>query len=200
MRRMLYRCTTSTRLRQPSKTPTYAPIVAAELVYQLDEWYYHLPACLRFDRSTEFNSNTVPSSPHTEFLRTQFYSCRTGVYWPAAYEAIRDSESTDHVDPAVDMFLHSYAGFMKSAAWSVRLCQPSQWVVYAAIFPMTLAVQKTLSVPYLRKHGPPDLDHCFHLARRTFKEIEGQNASLDYLGELLNEKLGAAENWVNRQE
>lgn len=200
MRRMLFRCTTSTRFHQPSREPTYAPIVAAELVYQLDEWYYHLPACLRFDRFTDHNSDTVPPSPHTEFLRTQFYSCRAGIYWPAAYEAIRDGESTKDVDPAVNMFLYSYASFMKSAVWSVRLCEPNEWIVYAAIFPMTLAAHKTVSLPHLRSHGPPDLDYCFQLAQRAFRDIEGQSTSLDYLGELLREKLGVAGSWVGSQE
>ena len=194
MRRMLYRCTTSIRLQQPNKTPTYAPIVAAELVYQLEEWYHHLPACLRFDLPTDPAPSPAPSCPHTEFLRTQFYSCKTGIYWPAAYEAIRDGEPSCHGAPAVDMFLHSYASFMKSAAQSVRLCKPNQWIVYAAMFPMTLAVHETISVPSMRNYGPPDLERCFELAQEAFKGAKGQCVSLDYLGELLNAKLAAIRN------
>ncbi|OAA54565.1 Zn(2)-C6 fungal-type DNA-binding domain protein [Niveomyces insectorum RCEF 264] len=167
MRRMLHRCTTSTRRHPVTHVPVYAPLIATELIDQLERWHGHLPACLRFDPvSTDHNDDddddddndaahffariAPPSSPHAAFLETQYYSCKASIYWPAAFQAIRhghglgDGDASGEADGSdirigVARFFKAYGLFMVSAAVSVQRCRPYTWILYTSIFALTLA-------------------------------------------------------------
>jgi hypothetical protein len=88
MRRMLHRCTTSIRLRSDGKL-VYATVIAAELAYQLDEWYNYLPRLVRFDRDgVSLPVDRTNDTALEGFLRTQYYACKASIYWPAVYQAM----------------------------------------------------------------------------------------------------------------
>lgn len=189
MRRMLHRCTTSTRLHPSTRIPIYAPIVAAELVYQLEEWYCHLPVCLRFGRENNPESGYLCKSPLAEFLKTQYYSCKTSIYWPAAYQAIREGEAGTDVRPAVELFFQSYIQFMISIDASVKRCDPNVWILYASIFVLTLAALKAASTPCLQTSTPREMGYCLDLALQAFDGISEESPSLECLRRILKAQL-----------
>jgi hypothetical protein len=134
---MLHRCTTSIRLQPHTGIPTYAPIVAAELVYQLESWYEHLPTPLRFDR--ESNEDGTTEMALSLFLRTQYYSCQMSIYWPAAYQTMRDgmigtvgAGAGGENEKAVESFFGCYVKYMMSINACVRRCAPNAWTLYAS--------------------------------------------------------------------
>lgn len=208
MRRMLHRCTSSTRLHPTRRVPVYAPLVAAELVYQLEKWHCHLPACLRFDpgehnehrhhqpeaRAAADAPGAGALSPLAEFLKTQYYSCKMSIYWPAAFQAIQDGEAGGGgVDPlllpAVGLFFRSYVQFMLSVSASARRCCPYAWILYASVFVLTLAASRAASTPCLRASAPDELGSCFSLALRVFDGVAGASPSLDHLGRIFEGQL-----------
>ncbi|OIW35517.1 hypothetical protein CONLIGDRAFT_676429 [Coniochaeta ligniaria NRRL 30616] len=203
MRRMLHRCTSSTRLHPTRRVPVYAPLVAAELVYQLEKWHCHLPACLRFDLEEEHDEHHhaeeagVPGgggalSRLAELLKTQYYSCKVSIYWPAAYQAIQGGEAGgggDLVLPAVGLFFRSYVRYMLSVSASARHCRPNAWILYVSVFVLTLAASRAASAPCLEAAAPDEIDSCFSLALQVFDGVAGASPSLDHLGRILEGQL-----------
>lgn len=130
MRKMLQRCTwpTST-LAQGSHV--YAPIVAAELERQLDEWLKLLPQQLSFRASPAIGSHPRrgPSSAHVEFLRTQYYAFKASIYRPAVYEALTAGEANSDLLRHCTIFFTSFAEFVPSAAAAIAVCKPNLWTL-----------------------------------------------------------------------
>jgi len=59
----------------------YAPIVAAELCKQIEEWYDHLPPPIRFP------ANSSPLFDlRKSFLRFQYFALHTVIYWPSVLQ------------------------------------------------------------------------------------------------------------------
>jgi len=104
MRRISHRCASSVR-KKPSDHFGYAPIVASELTHQLEEWYEHLPATLRFSCAIDANLQNTPGL--LLFLRTQYYSCMTSVHWPTIAEALQAGNSTYEVRTGSEQFFGS---------------------------------------------------------------------------------------------
>jgi hypothetical protein len=129
MRKMLQRCTSSVR-RLSQVEFSYAPLIAAELEQQLQEWHDLLPdeLALRGD-----NDDSVPSRglAQAEFLHTQCYAFRASVYWPAVYQALVTGEADDDLLFHCRGFFDSYIEFIASAAISVSTCKPNIWTLYA---------------------------------------------------------------------
>jgi hypothetical protein len=131
MRKMLQRCTWSTStLAQGSHV--YAPIVAAELERQLDEWVHLLPEHLLFSAplgklgsSPCWNSN----SAQADFLRAQYYAFKASIYWPAVYEAISSGNANTDLLRHCASFFTSYAAFVPSASAAVAVCKPNLWTL-----------------------------------------------------------------------
>jgi hypothetical protein len=93
MRRMLRRCTTSIRLSADGKL-VYAPVDAADLEFQLDEWYSYLPRLVYFERDKVMRlAHKSTDGALENFLQTQYYLCKTAIYWPAVYQAIEFGEA-----------------------------------------------------------------------------------------------------------
>ncbi|KAH2311646.1 hypothetical protein KXV47_004381 [Aspergillus fumigatus] len=82
MRKMLQRCTWATSTLAPGRY-VYAPIVAAELERQLDEWLQLLPEALSFRMALDTGycprQSPLSNSPQGEFLRTQYYAFKTSI-------------------------------------------------------------------------------------------------------------------------
>jgi hypothetical protein len=130
MRKMLQRCTWSTStLAQGSHV--YAPIVAAELERQLDEWLQLLPQQLSFRPSSATRSRPGcdPSSAHVEFLRTQYYAFKASIYWPAVYEALTAGEANSDLLYHCAKFFTSFAEFVPSAVAAIAVCKPNLWTL-----------------------------------------------------------------------
>jgi alpha-L-fucosidase len=131
MRRMLHRCTTSIRLRGDGKL-VYAPVIAAELEYQLDEWYNYLPRLVRFDR--EGVSLPVDNTNDTaleDFLRTQYYACKASIHWPAVYQAMEFGEADNDLLTHCQKFFHSFVQFMTSVKAAIHSCRVNMWTLFA---------------------------------------------------------------------
>ena len=104
MRRMLRRCTTSIRLSVYGKF-VYALAIAADLGFQLDEWYSYLPRLVYFERDEVMRLAHKSTDGALEgFLQTQYYSCKTSIYWPAVYQAMEFGEADE--DMAKEMISH----------------------------------------------------------------------------------------------
>lgn len=130
MRNMLQRCTWSISTLSQGKQ-VYAPIVAAELECQLDEWLHMLPEPISFRASSPYMGGSWRNSARRTFLRTQYYAFKASIYWPAAYEALSAGEANDDLLLDVRKFFTSYAEFATSAASAVTVCKPNVWTLYA---------------------------------------------------------------------
>lgn len=129
MRKMLRRCTSSVQKLSQVKF-SYAPVIAAELERQLQEWYDLLPDQLSF-RSENGDHVPLRGLAQAEFLHTQFYAFRSSIYWPAVYQAMVTGEASDDLLLHCRAFFDSYTEFIASAANSVSFCKPNVWTLYA---------------------------------------------------------------------
>ena len=110
----------------------YAPVIAAELEFQLDEWYNYLPRLVRFERGEVIEpveNNT--DSALEGFLRTQYYACKASIYWPAVYQAIEFGEADNALLAPCQKFFNSYVQFMASAKSAIYNCRVNVWTLYA---------------------------------------------------------------------
>jgi hypothetical protein len=57
------------------------------------------------------------------------------------------------------------------------------------IFIFTLAALTAVSTPCLHASTPPQMAMCLDLALQAFDSVKGISLSLDYLGEILQEKI-----------
>jgi hypothetical protein len=130
MRKMLQRCTWSASTSAQA-SHVYAPIVAAELERQLDEWLRLLPQQLSFRPSpaTRSHSGRDPSSAHVKFLRTQYYAFKASIYWPAVYEVLTAGEAHSDLLGHCAKFFTSFAEFVPSAAAAIAVCKPNLWTL-----------------------------------------------------------------------
>jgi hypothetical protein len=130
MRRMLHRCTTAIRLRSDGKL-VYAPVIAAELEYQLDEWYNYLPRLVRFEREGVVRPVDGSTDSALEgFLRTQYYACKASIYWPAVYQAIEFGEADNDLLAHCQKFFHSFVQFMTSVEVAIHTCRVNMWTLF----------------------------------------------------------------------
>ncbi|KAK9321542.1 hypothetical protein V1517DRAFT_326166 [Lipomyces orientalis] len=185
MRRMLHRCTISISTTSNGHF-IYAPIIAAELELQLEQWHAVLPEHLRFgqpDLDDRIESATAG------FLQAQYYSCKASIYWPAVYQAIESSEADSDLLPHCHKFFDSYVNFMVSATSTVQHCLPNLWTLYASIFIISMAALKAANTPCLRSTMPSRVAQCFELANEAFQVIGGVSPSLTALQEILNERV-----------
>ncbi|KAK9242379.1 hypothetical protein V1506DRAFT_89529 [Lipomyces tetrasporus] len=185
MRRMLHRCTISISTTSNGHF-IYAPIIAAELELQLEQWHAVLPEHLRFGQP---DSDDRIESATAGFLQVQYYSCKASIYWPAVYQAIESSEADGDLLPHCRKFFDSYVNFMVSATSTVPRCLPNLWTLYSSIFIISMAALKAANTPCLRSTMPSQVAQCFELANETFQTIGGVSPSLSALQEILNERV-----------
>ena len=129
MRKMLQHCTLSVS-KDVNSNFTYAPIVAAELERQLDEWHSYLPETLSFGVDGK-SANPSRTSAQTDFLSAQFYAYKVSIYWPAVYQAIDSGETNGNLLLHCQRFFDSYVHFIASTTHAVRTCKPNAWTLYA---------------------------------------------------------------------
>lgn len=128
MRRMLQRCTTSTR-RLPSGKQVFAPVISTELELQLEQWHSHLPEFLRFDR---YSISECSINPQLLFLRTQYHAYRASILWPAVHQVVVEGEQYDRtILPFCLEFYQAYNRFVLSAIACIPQCLPNTWTLYA---------------------------------------------------------------------
>lgn len=215
MRRMLHRCTTAVRATASGHL-VYAPIVAAELVFQLESWYKHLPFALRFEfhcydsaiptRSPSSpgwsqvdSSPQISAGPLSTFLRTQYYSCQTSIYWPAVYQAISTGAAGPDLLPSCRLFFSNFEAFLHSVQEGVRLCPPNAWTLYASIFIFTMAVCLGLEAPCLQDCWGERTIELVLGTSELFDTVLGRSQSLAYLAELLRERVKVVELALNQR-
>jgi hypothetical protein len=127
MRRMLQRCTISTR-KLPCGKRIFAPAIAAELELQLEQWHSYLPEFLSF--GLDYVAECT-STPQLLFLQTQYHAYRATISWPAVYQVIEEGQLDDMLRLGCLGFYRSYSLFILSAASCIPQCPPNTWTLYA---------------------------------------------------------------------
>ncbi|PIG87871.1 hypothetical protein AARAC_000849 [Aspergillus arachidicola] len=184
MRKMLRGCTLSAR-KGPGGGFEYAPVIAAELERQLEEWYSFLPRQFQFLGKALDASSLRGRSPQAQFLSAQYFAFRTSVYWPAVYQAF----STGKLDYALlsqcRRFFETYSAFIESAACAVYNCRPNLWTLCASVFTLSMAAIVTSRTPCLDSLVSSALLPCFQTAVRVFENVRHLSPSLAELGLIL---------------
>lgn len=137
MCRMVRRCTTSVTISHDREV--YAPIIAAELMHQIENWYNHLPPSIRFNRQDALNEvhdsgispPSLPIVDASRALQMQYFLCQAGIYWPAVYSMIYMDAAADALVVDCARFYDSYCGFVISARDAIPGCLQAPWTIYA---------------------------------------------------------------------
>ncbi|KAJ0413013.1 hypothetical protein BJY00DRAFT_306620 [Aspergillus carlsbadensis] len=197
MRKMLQRCTWATStLAQGSHV--YAPIVAAELERQLDEWVHLLPEHLLFsaplgiaESSPRWNANSssTSTSAQADFLRAQYYAFKASIYWPAVYEAISSGHANVDLLRHCANFFTSYAAFIPSASAAVAVCKPNLWTLCTSVFTISMAALAGMMEPCLLGIIPQDAIQVLEGAIAVFDGVAEVSPSLAELGTILKERI-----------
>ncbi|KAK6379463.1 hypothetical protein LTS17_006381 [Exophiala oligosperma] len=186
MRRISHRAPSAIRGTSRGEL-VYAPIVASELNYQLDEWYHHLPSALKFPRGTEGEARDHRGL--VLFLRTQYYSCMTSIYWPAIYKVIQTGRRESDLDLGCQKFFDAYHDFLISATVCLQHCIVNKWTLLASIFAFTMAAARAIKEPALADAIPAHLFNSLTLATNSLAPSGHLGPSLSYLHDLLKEHL-----------
>ena len=140
MCRMMRRCFSSVMFFHNKEV--YAPIIAAELAHQLENWYDHLPTSLSFHRqsplsiaSDDILSHAGPYSYSSQaavtcFLQMQFYQCLISTYWPAVYSVMYMDVATAAMLSDCSHFFDAYVHLVSSIATAIRCCSHTPWNFY----------------------------------------------------------------------
>ncbi|KAJ5424689.1 hypothetical protein N7445_010662, partial [Penicillium cf. griseofulvum] len=190
MRKMLQRCTWSTStLAQGSHV--YAPIVAAELERQVDEWLQLLPRQLSFRASHAIGSHPRrdPNSAQVEFLRTQYYAFKASIYWPAVYEALTTGEANTDLLRHCTRFFTNFAEFVPSAAAAVAVCKPNLWTLCTSVFTISMAALTGLMEPCLVGIVPREAIIGLELAIKVLDGAAEVSPSLSEMGAIMKERV-----------
>jgi hypothetical protein len=128
MRRISHRCPTAVRVTANGQR-VYAPIVASELSYQLEEWFKYLPPALKFHRDNDVELQETRGS--VLFLRTQYNSCMTSIYWPSVYQMIETGKWEYDLHIGCQKSFEAYSTFLKTATLCVQHCAVNKWTLLA---------------------------------------------------------------------
>lgn len=140
MCRMMRRCFASVTF---SNNEVYAPIIAAELAYQLENWYDHLPTSLSFHRQSPLSiaSDDAPITLGPSrilaklllpaFCRCNFIKCLVSTYWPAVYSVTDLDVATAPTLSGCSRFFDAYVSLVSSIAPAIRCCSHTPWKFYA---------------------------------------------------------------------
>ncbi|KAJ4522622.1 hypothetical protein HRR83_001112 [Exophiala dermatitidis] len=186
MRRISHRCPSAVRLT-PSRDLVYAPIVASELAYQLEEWFHHLPPSLKFHRHHDVGLQETKAT--VLFLRTQYYSCMTSIYWPAIHQVIQTGKLEYDLHVGCLKFFDSYYQFLMSVTVCAQHCAVNRWTLLASMFVFTMAAARAIKEPSLASAIPPQLSSSMGLAVESLAASASLSPSLAYLHNLLREHL-----------
>ncbi|KAL5353104.1 hypothetical protein ACLOAV_001134 [Pseudogymnoascus australis] len=141
MCRMMRRCFASVTFSNNKEV--YAPIIAAELMYQLDNWHDHLPTSLSFHRQgpnpIAYDDTIRYISPQSYssqaaarcFLQMQFYQCLVSTYWPAVYSVMYLDVAAAATQFDCSRFFDAYVSLVSSIATAVQCCAHTPWNFYA---------------------------------------------------------------------
>ncbi|KIV82251.1 hypothetical protein PV11_04374 [Exophiala sideris] len=186
MRRISHRCPTAVRVTADGKQ-VYAPIVASELRHQLEEWFKYLPSALKFHRDNDVELQET--SGLVLFLRTQYYSCMTSIYWPAVYQIIETGKWEYDLHIGCQKFFEAYSMFLKSVTLCVQHCAVNKWTLLASMFVFTMATARAVKDPAFASFMPPHLSSSTGLAVDTLAANASLSPSLSYLHSVLHEHL-----------
>ncbi|KIW18457.1 hypothetical protein PV08_02745 [Exophiala spinifera] len=186
MRRISHRAPSAIRGTSRGEL-VYAPIVASELNYQLDEWYHHLPSSLKFHRGHQAEMRDHRGL--VLFLRTQYYSCMTSIYWPAVYKVIQTGRREDNLHLGCQKFFDAYYDFLLSATVCLQHCTVNKWTLLASIFAFTMAAARAMKEPALADAVPPRLFASLTHAVSSLASSVHCGPSLSYMHNLLKEHL-----------
>ncbi|KAL5344147.1 hypothetical protein BJX70DRAFT_385320 [Aspergillus crustosus] len=186
LRQMLQRCTWSVQEVHPGHF-AYAPIVAAELERQLDEWRRLLPGRYRF-RDDETETTSSSTAPQAAFLRTQFYAFKASVFWPAVYQTLTTDERDYAYLPDCIRFFEAYGAFIRGAACAVRVCRPNLWTLCTSVFTISMAALTGSTVPWLAFRITSTFIVDIQVALQILEEVHSLSPSLAEMGRLLRER------------
>ncbi|KAK5401003.1 hypothetical protein LTR79_001522 [Exophiala xenobiotica] len=186
MRRISHRCPTAVRITANGQR-VYAPIVASELSYQLEEWFKYLPPALKFHRDNDVELQETRGS--VLFLRTQYYSCMTSIYWPSVYQMIETGKWEYDLHIGCQKFFEAYSMFLKTATLCVQHCAVNKWTLLASIFVFTMAAARALKDPAFASFMPPQLSSSMDLAVDSLAANASLSPSLAHLHSVLKEHL-----------
>ncbi|KAL4916407.1 hypothetical protein BDW62DRAFT_218757 [Aspergillus aurantiobrunneus] len=190
MRKMLQHCTWSFRTLSPG-THVYAPIMAAELERQLEEWHGLLPESLYFrtaSTATCSGQRSRSSSAQVEFLRTQYFAFKASIYWPAVYETLTAGSASPDLRVPCGRFFDSYAEFVVSAEATIGVCKPNAWTLYTSIFTVSMAALNALKEACLFEVIPLGAVQGLELAVDVFSRLADISPSLSKMGAILRER------------
>ncbi|KAK5342301.1 hypothetical protein LTR98_003095 [Exophiala xenobiotica] len=186
MRRISHRCPTAVRVAANGQR-VYAPIVASELSYQLEEWFKYLPPALKFHRDNDVELQETRGS--VLFLRTQYYSCMTSIYWPSVYQMIETGKWEYDLHIGCQKFFEAYSMFLKTATLCVQHCAVNKWTLLASIFVFTMAAARALKDPAFASFMPPQLSSSMGLAVDSLAANASLSPSLAHLRSVLKDHL-----------
>lgn len=141
MCRMMRRCFAAVTFSNNKEV--YAPIIAAELSYQLDNWCDTLPTSLSFQHRSPLSiasddafgrGDPQSYSSHDSirwFLQMQFYQCLVSTYWPAVYSVMYLDDPAALTLSDCSRFFDAYVRLVSSIASAVRCCAHTPWNIYA---------------------------------------------------------------------
>ncbi|PKX89042.1 uncharacterized protein P174DRAFT_464760 [Aspergillus novofumigatus IBT 16806] len=195
MRKMLQRCTWA--IRTPADGGNiYAPIVAAELERQLDEWLQLLPSHLSFGRASptfgsrpQGNAGDIAHSAQVAFLRAQYFAFKASIYWPAVYEALTTGEPNGELVRHSHYFFTSYAEFVPCAAAAIAVCRPNLWTLCTSVFTISMAALVGLMNPCFAGLRSRDVVNSLDLAVQVFDRVMQVSPSLTEMGVILKERI-----------
>lgn len=140
MCRMMRRCFASVTFSNNKEV--YAPIIAAELLYQLENWYNNLPTSLSFHRQSPHpiaydDTLSYATQPYSSqaaarcFLQMQFNQCLVSTYWPAVYSVMYLDVAPTETLFDCSRFFDAYVSLVSSIATAIRCCSHTPWNFYA---------------------------------------------------------------------
>ncbi|KAJ5837191.1 hypothetical protein N7447_003217 [Penicillium robsamsonii] len=184
MRKMLQRCTWSTSTSVQG-SHIYAPIVAAELERQVDEWLQLLPPQLSFRSSNAIGSHPRrdPNSAQVEFLRTQYYAFKASIYWPAVHEALSTGVADSDLLCHCAKFFTSFAEFVPSAAAAVAVFPA------CSVFTISMGALAGMTEPCLVGIVPREAIIGLKLAIKVFHGAAEVSPSLSEMGAIMKERV-----------
>ncbi|KAL2812630.1 hypothetical protein BJX63DRAFT_241009 [Aspergillus granulosus] len=194
MRKMLQRCTWATSTPDQGSGHVYAPIVAAELERQLDQWHQLLPEPISFSIPrdvVEFPPypRRHPNGAQVAFLRTQYYAFKASIYWPAVYEALTVADVSEDLLRYCERFFSSYTEFVASAVTAVAVCRPNLWTLCTSVFTISMATLAALAEPCPFDVVPQGVLQGLRLAVKMFDGVKAVSPSLAEMGSLLAKRI-----------
>lgn len=173
----------------PSKGTSFAPIVAEELMSQLDEWYLTLPESIKFDKLQPHDMDEPRYHGSRKFIKGQYFATVILLYWPCILDIIATKGQCQSEDykKAFNIVVDSYVQFMLSAT-TIELAElPLIWTHAISIFAMTATILRMNQVSTFTYDKPEEFESGIEHAFNFLASVEPRSPSIRYFTMMLRE-------------